>query len=64
MQPYLERVQHSPSIMSAAINVLPQRPSLLDRRASNNIPDLPDHLSVADLLSQLDIHLVCHTLCH
>ncbi|KAI0722350.1 hypothetical protein C8T65DRAFT_629037 [Cerioporus squamosus] len=38
--------------MSAAINVLPQRPSLLDRRASNNIPDLPDHLSVSELLPQ------------
>ncbi|RPD66850.1 hypothetical protein L226DRAFT_565633 [Lentinus tigrinus ALCF2SS1-7] len=37
--------------MSAAINVLPQRPSLLDRRASNNVPDVPDHLSVADLVA-------------
>ncbi|KAI0751110.1 hypothetical protein C8Q80DRAFT_1268399 [Daedaleopsis nitida] len=34
------------------MNVLPQqRPSLLDRRASNNMPDLPDHLSMADLFS-------------
>ncbi|KAI0776133.1 hypothetical protein BD413DRAFT_602617 [Trametes elegans] len=37
--------------MSAALDVLPQRPSLLHRRASNNPPDLPDRLSVAALLA-------------
>ena len=55
MHPYLERVQDSPFITSAAIYVLPQRPSLLDRRASNNISDLPGHLSVSDLVSQAPI---------
>ncbi|KAI9064856.1 Dbl homology domain-containing protein [Trametes sanguinea] len=38
--------------MSASLDVLPHRPSLLDRRASNNYPDLPDRLSVSSLLGQ------------
>ncbi|OSD04518.1 hypothetical protein PYCCODRAFT_1465988 [Trametes coccinea BRFM310] len=37
--------------MSASVDVLPHRPSLLDRRASNNYPDLPDSLSVSSLLA-------------
>ncbi|KAI9000707.1 hypothetical protein BD414DRAFT_10781 [Trametes punicea] len=36
--------------MSATVDLLPHRPSLLDRRASNNFSDLPDRLSVSALL--------------
>ncbi|KAI0638510.1 hypothetical protein C8Q77DRAFT_1049115, partial [Trametes polyzona] len=39
-----------PSTMSASVDVLPHRPSLLDRRASSNLPDLPDRLSVSALV--------------
>ncbi|KAI0650416.1 hypothetical protein C8Q79DRAFT_900850 [Trametes meyenii] len=37
--------------MSASLDVLPPRPSLLDRRASSNVPHLPGRLSVAALLA-------------
>ncbi|KAI0355376.1 hypothetical protein OH77DRAFT_1540300 [Trametes cingulata] len=37
--------------MSASVDVLPQRPSLLHRRASNNFPDLPHRLSVSALFN-------------
>ncbi|KAH9899529.1 hypothetical protein C8Q73DRAFT_639643, partial [Cubamyces lactineus] len=38
-------------IMSASLDVLAHRPSLLDRRASNNFPDRPDRLSVSALFA-------------
>ncbi|KAI0329540.1 hypothetical protein GY45DRAFT_1252653, partial [Cubamyces sp. BRFM 1775] len=38
-------------IMSASVDVLAHRPSLLDRRASNNFPDRPDRLSVSALFA-------------